>query len=436
MIIELKLKNWMSFRDETVFSLVASGEKRLLARVPTISKTPVLHVSPVAVLYGGNAAGKTNLFSLFYFLRRLVLSPLNDEKKEIPLKQFSLFSENKNKITEIDLTFLASNKTIFLLHLVLSKQAVLEESLSIIKPTKVQPLYSRIEDCVTIKSTALRKNPKIIAFSQIIKQNQLFLSLVASEHDLLQRAKMWFSSSLNLIGTRSSYGGFGEFLAKPERLDFFAKLLHKFDTGICKLEIEDSSESALPPGILEEIKEDLSEDTMVNLNLGGSRFFVTKSDDSLTIKKLVSYHRNETGELIKFDLRNESEGTLRLIDVLPAFMNLENKNSDQVYIIDELDRSWHYLLSKQLIGTFLGTCSNNSRSQLIFSTHDLLLMDQDIFRKNEMFVVERNADGVSSLYSLNNPCIRYDKDLRKMYLQGKLGGVPQLSHFGSLTAGS
>ena len=98
MIIELKLKNWMSFRDETVFSLVASGEKRLLARVPTISKTPVLHVSPVAVLYGGNAAGKTNLFSLFYFLRRLVLSPLNDEKKEIPLKQFSLFSENK--ITE------------------------------------------------------------------------------------------------------------------------------------------------------------------------------------------------------------------------------------------------------------------------------------------------------------------------------------------------
>ena len=64
MIIELKLKNWMSFRDETVFSLAATSEKRLRDRLPKIRKNPVLNVSPIAALYGGNASGKTNFFKL------------------------------------------------------------------------------------------------------------------------------------------------------------------------------------------------------------------------------------------------------------------------------------------------------------------------------------------------------------------------------------
>jgi AAA15 family ATPase/GTPase len=71
MIIELKLKNWMSFRDETVFSLAATSEKRLRDRLPKIRKNPVLNVSPIAALYGGNASGKTNFFKLIAFLKQL-----------------------------------------------------------------------------------------------------------------------------------------------------------------------------------------------------------------------------------------------------------------------------------------------------------------------------------------------------------------------------
>ena len=67
MIIELKLKNWMSFREETIFSLAATSEKRLKNRLPKIRKNPVLNVSPIAVLYGGNASGKTNFFKLIAF---------------------------------------------------------------------------------------------------------------------------------------------------------------------------------------------------------------------------------------------------------------------------------------------------------------------------------------------------------------------------------
>lgn len=433
MIIDLRFKNWMSFRNETHVSFVALGEKRLLARVPNVRKTPVLNISPASVLYGGNASGKTNFFTLFAFLRRFVLSPTNDENKEIPIRQFALHSAGKSNLTEIDLTFLAGSNDIFSLHIVLSKQAVIEESLSVIKASKPKLLYSRHGEKIEIHSAQLKRNSKVVAFSKITKKNQLFFAIAASASKPLTDARSWFSSQLNLIGTNSSFGAFGKFLEDKKRLDYFGKLLSKFDTGICKLTIEESAESALPPAILEDIKDDLADSTVANLNISGSRFVVKKNNEKLIIKKIVSFHKNENGDCVKFDLRQESEGTLRLIDILPAFIKLEEKNSNQVYIIDELDRSWHYFLSRQLLGTFLGTCSEDSRSQLIFSTHDLLLMDQDIFRKGEMFVVERNEHGISSIYSLNHPDIRYDKDIRKMYIQGKLGGIPQLLHFGPLT---
>ena len=99
----------------------------------------------------------------------------------------------------------------------------------------------------------------------------------------------------------------------------------------------------------------------------------------------------------------------------------------KIYLIDELDRSLHTLLSQKLIGFFHASCSNNSRSQLILSTHDLLLMDQDIFRRDEMWVTERNTDGSSKLFSFSEyKELRNDKNLRKSYLQGRLGGIPKI----------
>ncbi|MPN24618.1 hypothetical protein SDC9_172019 [bioreactor metagenome] len=147
---------------------------------------------------------------------------------------------------------------------------------------------------------------------------------------------------------------------------------------------------------------------------------------------MISFHRNGYGELVKFDLSQESEGSLRLLDILPAFLDLERNDSHRVYVIDELDRSWHYALSRRLLGIYLSHCSEHSRAQLLFSTHDLMLMDQDLFRRDEIWIAERGENGASSLFSLANCGIRHDKDIRKLYLQGALGGIPQLMRFGSL----
>lgn len=435
MIIDLKFKNWMSFRDETEFSLVATEERRLKNRVPQIRKSPVLNISPVAVLYGGNAAGKTNLFKLLAFLERMVVNPLRDEEKEFPFDGFALSPDSYTKPLEITLTFLAADDKIYTFHIVLTKNAVLEESLSVVKISGETLLYSRKDNEVKFHLASLEKDEDAKAFARIIGKNQFFLGVAGLRVLQLQGPYNWFRNQLTLIGPDTLFSGFGHmFSSKPTDTKHLADLLKQLDTGICKLDMEEISFASLPPFLKSEseIKEKLNNGKSMELNFNGVRFLISKQDDKLTVKKMVSFHEDSNGGSVKFELKQESKGSLRLLDILPAFIDLEHRDSRRVYIIDELDRSWHYELSRHLLGIYLSHCSKTSRAQLIFSTHDLLLMDQSLFRRDEMWTVERNVHGVSNLSSLSCSNIRYDKDIRKLYLQGALGGIPRFTRFGSL----
>jgi len=104
-----------------------------------------------------------------------------------------------------------------------------------------------------------------------------------------------------------------------------------------------------------------------------------------------------------------------------------------VFVIDEVDRSLHTLLTRRLLEAYLASCSADTRSQLLLTTHDVLLMDQQLLRRDEMWVAERKPSGASTLVSFAEfKDVRYDKDIRKSYLQGRLGGIPRIllnSHF-------
>ncbi|MFH0995007.1 MAG: AAA family ATPase [Pseudomonadota bacterium] len=157
------------------------------------------------------------------------------------------------------------------------------------------------------------------------------------------------------------------------------------------------------------------------------RFLVTRKGGELKAKKLVSFHRNINGEDIKFEMQQESDGTQRTIDLLPAFLEMAAADSDRVFVIDELDRSMHTLLTRRLLEGYLFACGSKCRSQLLFATHDVLLMDQDLLRRDEMWVTERDRDGSSTLFSFSEyKDVRNDKDIRKSYLQGRLGGIPRI----------
>jgi AAA15 family ATPase/GTPase len=134
-------------------------------------------------------------------------------------------------------------------------------------------------------------------------------------------------------------------------------------------------------------------------------------------------------------MASESDGTVRIIDLLPAFLDLADPGTSRVYVIDELDRSLHTLLTRRLLDVFLGASGPGTRGQLLFTTHDALLMDQSLLRRDEMWVTERDDHGESTLLAFSEyKDVRYDKDIRKSYLHGRLGGVPRLLMAGMFAA--
>ena len=435
MIIELVIKNWLSFRDETVFSMVTQGEKRLLNRVPQIRSKPVLNVNPVAVLYGGNASGKSNLLSFFAFLKLLVLYPIHEQEQEIPLQQYVLSKSSSKNPTLVDFTFLTADNHIFTLHLLLEKDRILEESLSMEDGlSQMRMLYKREGNVVSLLDDELKNNEKAKAFKEIIRQNQLYLAIASPEVKLLESARRWFSRQLKVIDIDAILSRSGHWYIDDNKREKIGELLEKLDTGIQKLKLFEDNKDNVSSKIYDEIKNDLanSDVSTVEVRKGKTRIYISKQKEKILFQRLMSFHKSEDGDKL-FDLEMEADGTIRLLDILPVFLDLEDASLKPVYIMDEFGRNWHYLLSKKLLTSYLASCSKTSRSQLIFSTHDLMMMDQNLFRRSEMFITERAQDGASSVSSLNISGLRYDKDIRKIYLQGKLGGIPCLRHYGLLS---
>ena len=116
---------------------------------------------------------------------------------------------------------------------------------------------------------------------------------------------------------------------------------------------------------------------------------ITIKGGELIVKKLITYHSKTDGTEARFEIHQEPDGSQRVIDLLPAFLNLSESTSKKVYIIDEIDRSLHTLLTR-LIDVCLAKCSMKTRNQLLLTTHDVLLMDQQLLRRDEMWVTERD----------------------------------------------
>ena len=129
-----------------------------------------------------------------------------------------------------------------------------------------------------------------------------------------------------------------------------------------------------------------------------------------------------------FYLNEESDGTVRLLDYIPAFQDIVNHN--KVYIVDEIERSIHPLLIKELIRKFSN--DKDTQGQLIFSTHESNLLDQEIFRQDEIWFAEKDKNGCTDLYPLSEFKEHHTKDIRKGYLNGRYGGIPFLGNLQDL----
>ena len=126
-----------------------------------------------------------------------------------------------------------------------------------------------------------------------------------------------------------------------------------------------------------------------------------------------------------FRFEDESDGTRRLFDLIDILLN---QKEDVVYIVDELERSLHPKLTEHYLELF-SKFHENHRNQLIFTTHESCIMKQSLFRRDEIWFIERNIDNASTIYSLDRFKERYDKQLSKAYLEGRYGAIPVFSSF-------
>ncbi|MCY3767836.1 MAG: AAA family ATPase, partial [Gammaproteobacteria bacterium] len=266
------------------------------------------------------------------------------------------------------------------------------------------------------------------------RDNQLFLTnSVSQKVDIFKPVYDWFRDALVLIAPDSRFGAFERSVDDRPLYEKMKEILPQLDTGISHLELEEVPFNAVPfpEEIKDQLEEEVSEDKDMKIRVHSPRtpsyFIISRQDGELVAKKLVAFHPRSDGTEVKFDLHKESDGSQRVIDLLPAFLELSTTGAKRVFVIDEVDRSLHSLLLRQLLETYLESCSTQSRAQLLITTHDVFLMDQDLFRRDEMWVTERNAEGMSDLFSFSEyKDIRYDKNIRNSYLDGRLGGIPRM----------
>lgn len=434
MLLRFELENWASFRDSAELSLVASRERQHRDRLPRVEKFR-MSVLPVAAIYGGNASGKTNFFKALSFAKRFIVRGTQPDAP-IGIRSFLLDAVSAAQPTRMTFELLI-DELVYELSFAVDAKRVLEESLTRITSTSESVLYHRRGDSIDFDESLRGRSgdvPYLRFAFQGTRDNELFLTNSVSQNVVdFKPVYTWFRDQLNLIAPGTSFIPSELLVQGASPLgDRVCEALVELDTGVTGLAVEDVrlDDLDLPEDLVEEIRQKTVDGGAVRFRdpERNERFVIT-ADDSGDIKvgRLVTRHAKTDGSEVTFDLRNEADGTQRAIDLLPAFCDLGEPGSRRVYFIDELDRSLHSMLTRQLLTAYLDHCSPESRSQLIFTTHDLLLIDQDLLRRDEMWVTERAADGSSTLFSFGDyEEIRYDKDIRRSYLQGRLGGVPRL----------
>lgn len=441
MIVSFSVENFRSFAAEETFSLVASN--RFAGHhdghaVPIPGNAE--RVLRTAVLYGANGAGKSNLFKALTYLRTMALRA--KKKNSGTGRETFRFSEEPNKPTCFDLQFIAEKK-LYRFGFKVDDHRILEEWLILVDGGKEKELYERITDSngkVIIEAKKLKSaGEKLKALATIGgPQNQTFLATIRATLDPSDYGKEltavlgWFEKTLVLIKPDAPYMQLGQLLARdPGFLEFASEFLKSSSTGVDHLKpikqelSEDQLISLLgEESVPEEIKE-MPEGSVAVMSLGeGKEVLVERTEENhyylLTIQ---AEHEHQAGKVIPLELAEESDGTRRLLHLIPALHHL--RTSGGVFVIDEIDRSMHPMLTWKFLEFFLKCCEGEQR-QIIVTTHESNLLDLELLRRDEIWFTEKDRSGATKLYSLAEFKIRKDLEVRKHYLQGRFGGVPFL----------
>jgi hypothetical protein len=443
MLIQLTIQNFLSFRDEVTFSMVGvNSDQQHIDHLAEDAAGKGRSILPIGAIYGANAAGKSNLIEAISFAKNLVVQGTRSSQT-IPVSPFKLGDYSKQP-SKFEFIF-THQGTQYSYGFTLNRDQIFEEWLyGIPEGKKLDVMYfervtsSKKETTVEYGSKLKGRSKKYQQFLDFIAEgtrpNQLFLTESLERNVVILKPIFdWFRKVLTIIPAEADFRGLEMGILSDESFtDFLSEFLKFAGTGIDSIvteEVELDFERQFPtmPKVLRDnliqALNQAEKNTMAMIeNLGGTRFLLFKDDESQVILiQLKTRHRSEDGEFIDFLIEEESEGTQRLINLIPTLFILKQEE-EKVIFLDELDRRLHPLLSRSFVQVAINC--RNKKNQLIFTTHDTNLLDLDLLRRDEIWFVEKSEQGVSNLYSLAEFKMKPDLKIEKGYLNGRFGAIP------------
>lgn len=408
MLIMFKVKNYMSFKDETILDLRATSYKQHPSHVLHISDD--IKLLKTTAIYGANASGKSNLVAAIAGFRDYVLKQFIRNDKEMTdyiernpeIFEPFILSENLDDTFEFDIIFINNNKQI--------QYGFESKSDEVIK----EWYYingRQVFDRTGSKIQHGRDYIKILKDYEKVPNERLYISII----DFLLTNE---DKSIIL-------DDFNDFMFK--KLNVYSELLLDFSVKkfaspvrLHKRLIEDHSFLKLVESYIRKIDVGIQ-----GLEIQTKTILDEKTNKERKIKIIKTVHDiyDTEGNMIRqifFDLSQESTGTLRFLSYIQNIIILIEQGG--VFIVDELSARLHPLLTKLIIDIFQS--SENEKAQLVFTTHDISQLNKDQFRRDEVVFVDKNQSGVSKLYALSDLQVREDATFNKDYLQGKYGAIP------------
>ena len=441
MLLNFSITNYRSVKDTVTLSLTAGRERKNAERLTPI-KALRKRALPVSMIQGKNGAGKSNIIKGLQAAQR-VIARTRQPNEKLDVTPFRLCNKCLEQATEFLFDF-SLNGVVYRYRLALTRDAIQTEKLELLKFNSSISLFERNGQNIVVggltDDSNERNDLRIIA--QGTRANQVFLNALAAQAENVDKytwSKMisqifgWFTQGINILGPDMNLA-----LGDSEQVVFLTKALPLFDTGVSSVRLAELAKDSLnvPPSLLENILNMLSEGAVFPLmHKDHGPIFIRKIEGEARFFVVNTTHKNDSGEDIHFHMSDESDGTFRLMSLLTFLSTLADGFGDRVLVIDEIERSLHSALTRKIIKDFLFWVEKTHAGQIIFTSHDSSLMNDDLgLRRDEMWLVDKEANGATHLYSLASKNVqrsgesglRTGMNLVDEYLNGSLGGIAKV----------
>ncbi len=408
MLVEFKVSNFRSIKDEQTFSMVASTGKELEETHTFETGGFNKGLLKSAAIYGANASGKTSLCLALEMMQSIVVESSLDKHRghALPVEPFKLDTEMLEKPTEFEIVFMSEGVR-YQYGFSATKKRVVSEWLFAFPEGRTQRWFWREwkrGDYLWRLGSLLKGEKKL--WMNSTRENALFLSTaVQLNSDQLKPVYDWFKDTLIVEGIFGVSPGFTFSLLEQKRgRDVILKFLKEADLGVddIKLQTKQLDPNKIPEGIPDSIKESLFPKEIHNV---------------------LTFHKNTEDKLVQFEYGEESQGTRKMISL--AGVLAAGLSGGHVVFVDELHNSLHLKTVKFLVNLFNNEKTNPKNSQLVFTSHQTGIMKQEFLRRDQVWFCEKGKNKATSIYSLSDFRPRKGvANIESAYLSGRYGALP------------